>query len=73
VGFVIGDRNMYSADQWSATYHYAPVDNPTSWKPLAPPAALPADQGSLYLAYDSVHHLLYSSNFAGGLWRLKTR
>jgi hypothetical protein len=72
VGFVIGDNHLYSADQWSANYHLAPVSNPTSWSTLPPPAMLPADQGAPYLAYDKAHHILYSANFAGGLWRVAT-
>jgi hypothetical protein len=28
--------------------------------------------GAPYLAYDAAHHILYSSNFAGGLWRVVT-
>lgn len=24
----------------------------------------------VYMAYDSAHHLFYSSNFNGGLWRI---
>ena len=73
VGFVMGDQYMYSADQWSSTYHVAALNEPATWSPLAPPADLPSDQGAPYLAYDPVHHVLYSSNFAGGLWRLKTQ
>jgi hypothetical protein len=71
VGLVFGSTNMYSSDQWSATYHTASLSAPTVWTTFAPPPApaLPADQGAPYLAYDSTHHILYSSNFQGGLWR----
>jgi hypothetical protein len=33
-------------------------------------SALPADQGAPFIDYASVHNMLYSSNFAGGLWRV---
>jgi hypothetical protein len=29
--------------------------------------------GSVYMQYDPKHHVLYSSNFEGGTWRLRTQ
>jgi len=72
VGLAMGDGHLFSSDQWSATYHTALESNLAVWSSVAPPSALPKDQGAPYLAYDAAHHLLYSSNWAGGLWRLTT-
>jgi hypothetical protein len=72
VGFAVGDTHLYSSDQWSGTYHSAKISDPTQWTTFpAPPS--PGDQGAPYLAYDAAHHVLYSSNFNGGLWRIVTR
>jgi hypothetical protein len=72
VGLALGSGHVYTADQWSTNYHVATESDLTTWTVVPPPAALPADQGAPYLAYDAAHHLLYSSNWAGGLWRLVT-
>ena len=74
VGFAMGGGYLYSADQWSTTYHFASQGDPTKWSTLPgqPAAALPTNLGAPYLAYDAVHHVLYSANFAGGLWRVVT-
>jgi len=73
VGLVMGEGNMYSSDQWSPTYHVAALNAPTTWTTLAPPAGLAQDKGAPYLALDATHHILYSSNFAAGLWRVVTQ
>lgn len=71
VGFVIGgDGKMYSADQWSTGYHVASQQDPSKWDVIPPPKDLPEGQGAPYLALDATHHVLYSSNFAAGLWRV---
>lgn len=72
VGLAMGGGRLYSADQWSAIYRTADESDLSNWTDIAPPAELPADQGAPYLAYDSAHHILYSSNWAGGLWRIVT-
>jgi hypothetical protein len=45
----------------------------TKWEELPPPYTTPADTGGVFLDYDSDHHILYSSNFGGGAWRLVTQ
>jgi hypothetical protein len=72
VGFAMGDGRLYSADLWTTTYRVANESDLTKWTVLPPPAGLAADTGSPYLAYDAVQHILYSSNWFGGLWRLAT-
>jgi hypothetical protein len=73
VGFAMGDGHLYSADQWTATYHTAVEGSSAAGSTLPAPMPIPADQGAPYLAYDTPHHVLYSSNWAGGLWRLVTQ
>ncbi len=69
VGLTMGDGKLFSSDQWSDAYHVASLTAPTVWKKLpAPPA--PGNTGAPYVAYDEVHHVLYSSNFKGGVWRM---
>jgi len=74
VGFAMGGGHIYTADQWRPTYRFASTSQPTTWSTIPSPAtsALAADQGAPYLAYDAAHHVLYSANFAGGLWRVVT-
>jgi hypothetical protein len=70
VGFAMGNGHLYSADQWTTNYHAALETAPTVWTSLPTPAAVPSTLGAPYLAYDAAHHLLYSSNWTGGLSRL---
>lgn len=70
VGFTMGGGYLFLSDQWSTTYRMASVSDPTTWATIPPPAPLPADQGSAFISYDPVHRVLYSSNFAGGTWRI---
>jgi len=69
----MGGDNLYSSDQWSNGYHVASQSDVTHWATLAPPATLADGLGAPYLAFDQDHHILYSSNFAGGLYRLVTK
>jgi len=70
LGFAIGDGNFYVGDGNGANYKVAAASDLTKWSNY-PPA--PAMHGSSYLEYDEAHHILYSSNFEGGLWRIVTR
>jgi photosystem II stability/assembly factor-like uncharacterized protein len=49
-------------------YWSAPARNPTSWSNVFNP--IMTDFGGSNLAYDSDHHLLYSSNLSSGFWRV---
>jgi hypothetical protein len=70
VGLAMGDGRLFSSDQWSAVYRTALESDASNWSTIAPPEGLPSDQGAPYLAYDTERHLLYSSNWNGGLWRV---
>jgi hypothetical protein len=72
VGFAQGGGLMFASDQWSATYWTATASDTPAWSMLPPPAGLASDQGAPFIDYDSTHHVLYSANFAGGLWRVVT-
>lgn len=72
VSMVLGGDTLYTADQWSPTYHAASASDPSVWSVFAPPYTTPADTGGVYLDYDQDHHILYSSNFKGGVWRIVT-
>jgi len=71
VGLVIVGGNLFASDEWSTGYYTASENDLTHWTTIAPPAGLPSDQGAPYVDYDAAHHVLYSSNFAGGTWRLR--
>jgi hypothetical protein len=73
VGFAMGGGKLFTSDQWSSSYYSASESDIKTWATIPPPAALPSDQGAPYLDYDVAHHVLYSSNFAGGTWRLVTQ
>ncbi|HEY3667097.1 MAG TPA: hypothetical protein VGL19_13900, partial [Polyangiaceae bacterium] len=49
-------------------YASAPLSAPDSWTPIFEPA--PMVFGGSTLIYDPDHHLLYSANLTGGLWRV---
>ncbi len=69
VGLAEGNGHIFSSDQWAPNYHVADDTASATWTEIAKPTTLASDQGAPYLAYDAPHHILYSSNWAGGLWR----
>jgi hypothetical protein len=48
----------------------APLNNPSAWKQMPSPTM---SRGGNELAYDATHHIVYSANWAAGLWRVVTR
>jgi hypothetical protein len=48
----------------------APLSNPSAWTPMTSPSM---SRGGNELAYDAVHHIVYSANWGAGLWRVVTR
>jgi len=71
VGLVMVGGTLFASDEWSTGYYTASENDLTSWTTIPPPAGLASDQGAPYVDYDAAHHILYSSNFAGGTWRLR--
>jgi hypothetical protein len=70
VGFATGGGELFASDQWSTGYYTASGTSSSAWTTLAPPPSLPSGTGAPFIDYDSSHHVLYSSNFDGGLWRV---
>jgi hypothetical protein len=70
VGFAMGKDNFFASDQWSNAYYSATGGDWRNWSTLPPPDGT---AGAPYLDYDASHHILYSSNFSGGFWRLVTQ
>jgi hypothetical protein len=72
--------SLYATNTWSGNGQYgngdgqvfwtAPLAQPTQWTKMKAPAS---PRGGYEFAYDSAHHILYSANMIGGLWRLVTR
>jgi photosystem II stability/assembly factor-like uncharacterized protein len=48
-------------------YHVTSETNPGTMTQVESPMM---GDGGLFMAYDQVHHVLYSSNFCGGTWRV---
>ena len=71
----MGDGNLYASDQWKLSYETASETNDATWTPITAPAAPMYEtfpQGGIDLADDQAHHILYSSNWYGGVWRMVT-
>lgn len=62
---------LYTGDQFDSigTLWTAPLSNPTSWTAVPMPTS-GVNAGSVQLAYDPSHRLLYSANHRSGLWRM---
>src|SRR5262249_44120708 len=71
IGLTGDGKNLYTSDQWKRVYRTAPeVGGAAKWTDLTAAGLPQDDQGAPYLDFDRDHGILWSSNFAGGLWRL---
>ncbi|HSY22533.1 MAG TPA: hypothetical protein VK841_10490, partial [Polyangiaceae bacterium] len=71
---------LYASDTWAGNGQYgngdgqvfwrAPLGDLTSWTQMTSPDS---PRGSYEFAYDKIHHIVYSANMIGGLWRLVTQ
>lgn len=69
----LGGGKIYMADFNSGTYHVAVESDAPQWSTFPAPFTVGAGkQGPIFLEYDEAHHILYSSNFTGGVWRVIT-
>lgn len=67
-------ENLITTEFYSFAYWIASEKDPSKWSKLdAPGVPANAGNGGVYMAYDKGHHLLYSSNFEVGLWRIVHR
>ena len=60
-----GNGGTEPADGW---YWSAPESNPVTWTSLHSPSSMAF--GGIVIAYDADHHILYSSNYTSGFWRV---
>jgi hypothetical protein len=68
-----GAGNVYVGDFQSGNYYVAPESDLTHWSQLPTPYPVTQSaQGPIFLEYDEAHHVLYSSDFTGGTWRIVT-
>jgi hypothetical protein len=69
--------NLYAANTGGTPtqpFWTAPLSNPTAWKQMPDHICGPLIcRGANQMAYDSVHHIVYSANWGAGLWRLAAR
>jgi hypothetical protein len=71
-GIVGTGKNIFVSQQFGGKYYTATEDNPSVWTEMQTPGRPTSDVGGYLLAYDPDHHLLYSTNQQGGLWRFST-
>jgi hypothetical protein len=72
VPLALAGGHLYAADQWSKSFYSALETDLSTWTTVPPMADLPDNEGAPYIDYDSVHHVLYTGHYAGGMWRLVT-
>jgi hypothetical protein len=63
------EKNLILSGRGSP-FWIASQSDPTTWTTLATPASWASGSSGVFLAYDGAHHVLYSSNWGGGLWQL---
>jgi hypothetical protein len=69
LGFAIGGGHIFLGDRNDGSYNMSTDVKPTTWTSL-PKSPAGANEGAVFLDYDDKHHVLYSSNFEGGTWRM---
>jgi hypothetical protein len=68
-----GGGKIYVADFNSGNYRVAAESETPQWSTFPSPFTVGGGkQGPIFLEYDESHHILYSSNFTGGVWRVVT-
>lgn len=71
-GFAMGGGHLYTCPEFNLSFKAAALPHPTTWTSLANPVSRAPNRGSAFLDYDDAHHILYTSNFQGGLFRMVT-
>jgi hypothetical protein len=72
VVFIIGDGEKLYAATRGGPFYTAPEANPTTWSMLSV-SGNPLTLAGRWLLYDKTHHILYSSSWQSGLYRLATQ
>ncbi len=66
--------DVYASTAQSAPFWKAPLSGTSSWTQMPDMICRSGVcRGSNQMAYDAVHHVIYSANWGAGLWRLATR
>lgn len=71
-GFATGGGHLYTCPEFNLAYRTAALSDVTKWTSLPNPPSRATGRGSAFMDYDENHHLLFSSNFEGGLFRMVT-
>jgi photosystem II stability/assembly factor-like uncharacterized protein len=66
-GIAVSGTTIYGSN--NTAYFAAAIGAYGSWGQISPPPALTSNGNADFLAYDETHRLLYSSTWAGGLYR----
>jgi len=71
-GFAMGDGKLFLSDWQGGGYWSASESDVSTWTELPKPPLFYMNQafGGESMEYDEQHHVLYSANFQGGLFRL---
>jgi hypothetical protein len=65
--------SLFASSAWDTTgqpFYSAPLKQPTQWTQMKSPSV---SNGGNPMVYDPAHHIVYSADWSGGLWRLVTR
>ncbi|HLK36294.1 MAG TPA: sialidase family protein [Polyangiaceae bacterium] len=66
--------SIYASTSTSPPFWKAPLSDTTAWTRMPDAVCMnKVCRGSNEVAYDAVHHVIYSANWGAGLWRLVTR
>jgi hypothetical protein len=71
-GFAIGGGHLYTSPEFIASYKTASLSDPKTWTAMPTPPSRAPNRGAAFMDYDEAHHLLYTSNLQGGLFRMVT-
>ena len=71
VSITLRGGRLFAANQWNKNGIFTALETDLSkWVNVPPVPDLPDNLGAPFIDYDPVNHVLYTSHFAGGLWRL---
>lgn len=70
---VSSGSSLYAGDRSNGKYYYSSVSDGTTWVPYGSQQTCINSncQGPYAMAYDPVNHIIYSSNWNAGVWRLQ--
>jgi hypothetical protein len=72
-GIMETGTQVFGGFMWAPGFQVSPKTEPLRWSEFGPKQdGVPSDTGGVYMGYDSVHKVFYSSNFNGGLWQIVT-